>query len=147
MFLCSVAIACFSSPVPAAVRIAREVGVDGRVRGGLHVVGRREVGLAGAELHDVHALLPQLVGLDQHLQRRRRRHTTHPFRQHASTSLLTAPGWDRPCSARNRASTAGGTKIADLAAETPDFLHQPRADVADAAAVGKEHACSTDGRR
>ena len=46
--------------------VLREIGVDrgdGRV---LDVLRRREVGLAGAEIHDINTLLAQLVGLGHH---------------------------------------------------------------------------------
>ena len=49
-------------------RVLREVLVERGVRGVLHVLRRREVRLAGAEIDDVHALAAESIGLCRHLQ-------------------------------------------------------------------------------
>ncbi len=87
-----------------------EAGVDGGMGGGADVTGRREVGLAGAEIDHVDAGAAQPVGFGGDLQRRRRRHPSHPGGQ--GHAFLGADSGSRSaaCLLRSRSSTSGGTR-------------------------------------
>ena len=100
-----------------------------RVRRSLDVLGRRKVGLAGAQIDDIDALAAQAIGLGRDAQRRRGgdpRHAAaerHAFRGPASRIaqaglLLPQAFFDHR---RHQA--------ADLAAEPEHFLDQARARV------------------
>ena len=64
---------------PAGGRVLGEVGIDGGDGGLLDVVGRREVGLARAEIDDVDAFAAKPVGIGGDFHRRRFADERDPF--------------------------------------------------------------------
>ena len=88
-------------------RVLREVGVDGRVRRGVDVRGRREVRLAGAEIDDVDARPPSASSL----RRRPSSWVTGAIRPARAASIFHALNVSRASFfSRSRRSTIGGTR-------------------------------------
>ena len=101
-----------------------------RVRRRLDVLGRREVGLAGAQVDDVDALPAQPIGFGGDPQRRRRRDARHSAAErHALRVPASRIAQAGLLAAASRSSTTGGTRPRHFAAEPEHFLDQPRAGV------------------
>src|SRR5579862_1882816 len=92
--------------------VFREVLVDGSVRGGRHVRGRREIGFAGAEIDDIGALTPQTLRFDRAFHRGRHADVLHPLGEPHRVCGHTRLCDDDVVRFFSRNSTTGGTSPA-----------------------------------
>ncbi len=62
--------------------VFRKIVIDGGFPGSLGQLRRRKIRFPGAEIHHVHTLTLEFLGVSRHFHGRRHRHTPHPLSQH-----------------------------------------------------------------